>query len=162
MTTELTELGYSKESEDRDAQQLLILLVSSFAKEVVTMIYGMDERVSNSEEGAGATINRELRSGMKKVCQEAGLGDGGLETLRQEVQTIIVNLHGIRDPLMAPIQALEIIVDKLVERYRVPAVDLINNIRQTIMSRVQAAALKHFGAYPVLQVDIKFDITFLV
>lgn len=53
---------------------------------------------------------------------------------------------------MAPQQALEIVVEAFVEKYRGPTHELINNIKKTLFCQVQKVSTKHFEAYPNLRV----------
>ncbi len=88
----------------------------------------------------------------KQVC--ASSSHPSPDDLRAEVALLIRNLLAIRNPLLAPNQTLEIVVHKLVERYRVPIVDLIGRVRQTLLQHVQRAAAAHFSAYPLLEASL--------
>ncbi len=79
LTAELNVLGYTRSSEDMDAQKLLVLLTTNFSRSLVTMMYGMDEHVSSAEKEVGAILNQQLKAGMEKVF------NGGVHILLQFV-----------------------------------------------------------------------------
>ncbi len=105
-------------------------------------------------ENVGANMNAELKKGMKDACEEAGYSSFPAKTYKPQVEVIIKKTTGIRDPVLAPIVIVEILVGQLVERHRDPCLRLLLRIKEMLLQSVASAAEKTLGAYPELKVSV--------